>query len=58
MDELLLVAHWFRIRPGEVTHTFRREAWEMLPLAGDVDSEVAIIKPRRGARMVANQPLA
>lgn len=58
VDELLLVAHWFRVRPGEARRTYRPDAWARLPLASDLDGEAGAIKPRRIARVSRKQSVA
>jgi excinuclease ABC subunit C len=36
-EEILLIAHWFRIRPTELERAYGPERWESLPLAADLE---------------------
>lgn len=47
VDELLLVAYWFRIRPREINRTYRPGDWARLPLARELDGDEDLARPRR-----------
>lgn len=53
VDELLLVSHWFRIRPMEMARTYAPDMWKKLPLTSDLDREIATLPKRRKAPVKA-----